>query len=361
MLLLLSLALAAAPPIQLSIDPGAPCELATRLLPALQSQQLALGPTGWRLVVHPGPHGLIVRLTDGDEVLVGERVLNSTACDVLPHTVALLVSAWVRSRHLPHDSAPLTLRPSGDVVPSEPRRKTPLRAEAPPSATAEISEPHRDDPSPEALPQSEPTAVDPPAESPTTPPPLPVSVAEAPAEMPQPPAPTATPRPLTLELLGGAAYGDRDQLTAQGQLLVEWAFVEPWGVALDLGLQSSRVERGGVGAVTLDLQFASLLARFRFSPVTNSALVLGLGARLDRLAATATGYQANTSATVIAGGPVLTVQWRQTLVGGLFLAAHVEGHLRTRVETFSIEPLGTVLTLPPLGFSAGVGVGITFR
>ena len=154
---------------------------------------------------------------------------------------------------------------------------------------------------------------------------------------------------------------DRDQLTAQGQLLVEWAFFEPWGVALDLGLQSSRVEQGGVGAVTLDLQFASLLARVRFSPIDSAALVLGLGARLDRLAATATGYQTNTSATLIAGGPVLTVQWRQTLVAGLFLAAHVEGHLRTRVETFSIEPLGTVLTLPPLGFSAGAGVGVTFR
>lgn len=368
--LLSILTLAASPALRLAVDEGAPCEVARRLAPALRAEGLEVASAGWLLVARAEGRQLTVRLTDRDGALVGERLLNATeACDVFPHTVALLVKAWVTQRIA--GATQLRLEPGTGAGPgvgpglapsrAGARREAPKESKSPPQTAAP------QDPPPPAL---APAAPAPPAvEAGTSPPPLEVTGTGRPSTSlgmsgaPLQRAPLQTEgarRSFAVEVMGGAAIAPADQLTAQGQLLADWGFLEPWGMMLDLGLQSTRSAHLGPGAVSLSLAFASLLARVRFSPLPHSHLLFGLGARLELLSARATGYSENSSVSLLAGGPVLTAQWRQRLTGGLFLAVLAEAHLRTRPETFSIERVGTVLTLPPLAFSAGLGAGWEF-
>ena len=187
----------------------------------------------------------------------------------------------------------------------------------------------------------------------------PASTAES--TVARPDEPPRVSRPVTAELLGGGAVGPGDQPTAHGQLAVEWGFSEPWGAAIDVGVQSPRVASVAPGSVTVVLTFASLMGRIRWAPFSSSSVLFGLGARLTSLSASSSGYLVNGKATFFTGGPVLNAEWRQTLAGGLFVAARVEGQLRARPEAFVIEAVGSVFTLPILGLSASVGGGWTFR
>lgn len=372
--LLSILILAASPALRLAVDEAGPCEVASRLAPALRAEGLEVASEGWLLVAQADAHHLTVRLTDRDGALVGERVLNATeACDVFPHTVALLVKAWVTQRIA--GTTPLRLAPRAHpyphVVPGSAYSRAAAQREAPEASKrpAQTSAP-RDPPLPALAPSGPPLpapsrrpagALTPPVDaSAAGRPPTPLGMSEFPLQH-APPQEESARRSFAVELLGGASIAPDDQLTAQGQLVADWGFLEPWGMKLDLGLQSTRTAQLGVGTVSLSLAFASLLARVRFSPLDDSHLLFGLGARFELLSARATGYSENSSVSLLAGGPVLTAQFRQRLTGGLFFAVLAEAHLRTRPETFSIERVGTVLTLPPLAFSAGFGAGWEFR
>ena len=161
-------------------------------------------------------------------------------------------------------------------------------------------------------------------------------------------------------LAGGIRFGPRDAVVASGAFTAEWGFYEPFGLALDLGLDSPRTATVSPGQASASVQWGSLLARVHLIGPRRAGLTLSLGAGADRIAASATGFTATGSAELYAPSISARLEWRQPLWRGLQLFGRVGIHSRFRDEHFQIDNLGTVLTLPPLAFETAIGLGWRF-
>jgi hypothetical protein len=163
---------------------------------------------------------------------------------------------------------------------------------------------------------------------------------------------------LELAALGGTSVGPTSAATGAGQAVVGVSLGR-WGLLIDAGLESAR--QGTVAPVTVEAatQWATLSARVSFTPLPPLSLDVALGLRGWRIVAQSEGAEGPVAATLFGLGPALSggASWR--LIGPLHLHGRASLSLRTPIERFNVEGVGTVLTLRPWAFEGLLGLLLT--
>lgn len=172
--------------------------------------------------------------------------------------------------------------------------------------------------------------------------------------------PAANPMTFTVAALGGVTLGLHQETAAQAALLLDWGFLEPWGVSLEAGLDTPRAVDAPPGRISLQLYQASLAARRTLVSVGASRLAASLGVRVSLLLAAATGFVAEDRGTLVSPGLFATLDWKQSLYRALFLIVRLGGHARLRAEVVFVPGVDEALVLPVWSFFAQAGLGLTF-
>ena len=322
--------------VRLALEPGLPCSLEATLPAALTAQGMAVAPDArWVLTAR--------RVGDAVEVRLGadhaRRFSPGPAdCPVLARAVALLVRSWVDAA--PPPAAAPTPAP---VVKAGPVGRPPAPAEP------VVAEP-------------EPVVAEP---EPATAPPL---IDAAPVPIPAARAFEAAPahalgarvrRSLSVLLTGGATVAVADQPVGLARLAVEWGVREPWALAVDAGFQSLRGTGTADGTVRASLQWAGLSGRRAFATPSRADVHVLLGGQLIRFDAVAVGFSTRRRADVFTAGATLALDLRVPLAAGLFALARLTFQARVP-QSFSIDGVGPVLTVPAWGLGLEAGLGWNF-
>lgn len=163
---------------------------------------------------------------------------------------------------------------------------------------------------------------------------------------------------LEVSVLGGATLDGSAMATGAGALAVRGGLGR-WGVLIDVGLDTARTGRP-VAAVTASAtsQWLSTSFSVAFVPHEQLTLDVALGLRGWRIAASAVGVDVRTDRVVLSWGGVLSAGLSWRLTGPLLLHVRPFAALRSEERRFSVEPLGTVLTLNPLIFGVLAGAAV---
>ena len=158
--------------------------------------------------------------------------------------------------------------------------------------------------------------------------------------------------------MGGGSIGPTAAVTGAGQAHVALGFGR-FGLAVDLGLESSRSRAVEPATVTSTAQWLSVQARVAFQPFTRLRLEVLLGLRGWRLTAASTGIDEPAQTELFSFGGVGTAAASFQLWGPISLQLRVFASARWRTERFSVTNLGPVLELLP--WAGGVLGGVEIR
>ncbi len=159
--------------------------------------------------------------------------------------------------------------------------------------------------------------------------------------------------------MGGGSIGPTAAVTGAGQAHVALGFGR-FGLAVDLGLESSRSRSVEPATVTSTAQWLSVQARVAFQPFTRLRLEVLLGLRGWRLTAASTGIDEPAQTELFSFGGVGTAAASFQLWGPISLQLRVFASARWRTERFSVTNLGPVLELLPWAGGLLGGVEIRF-
>ena len=163
---------------------------------------------------------------------------------------------------------------------------------------------------------------------------------------------------LDLGAMGGGSIGPTAAVTGAGQAHVALGFGR-FGLAVDLGLESSRSRAVEPATVTSTAQWLSVQARVAFQPFTRLRLEVLLGLRGWRLTAASTGIDEPAQTELFSFGGVGTAAASFQLWGPISLQLRAFASARWRTERFSVTNLGPVLELLP--WAGGVLGGVEIR
>jgi hypothetical protein len=354
---------AAEPVVTLDVPQDTPCGLASKMAPALAEQHVSIAPNAPRLQIRAGPAGVEVALIAYDDVVLGARSLHPSPddCPLIANAIAALVHAWLADAIVAPPSRPAVAAPKAAPAPApeaaiveedfetEKEETQPL-ATRPPLTADDVDL----RPPPELRePSAEPNFDD-----------VPDAVRKYDEMLKsgkrlRPLVDDPFPRSATIELLGGGALAPDDFALGQVSFGGDVSFVEPWGITVEGGLESSRSTFSLLGPVSASLTWLGLGARYALYFLGQSGLHLSLGARVERISV-ALGSDPPDQRDVFTVAAVTALEWRQVIDRGFFFAARVFAQARMRTEIFSIQPMSNVLVIPPVGFGGSVGVGWTF-
>ncbi|MEW5737905.1 MAG: hypothetical protein AB1938_03210 [Myxococcota bacterium] len=134
------------------------------------------------------------------------------------------------------------------------------------------------------------------------------------------------------------------------------AFRGRWGLVLEGGLESARVESLAPGRVWAAMQWLSLGPSVVFRPWAHWRIDVTLAVRGTRLEAGAEGYPSNDRTVLFAFGGVASGGVSRQLVGPLWAQLRAFVSVRTPAEALTVANAGTVSLGP---WEAGGLVGLS--
>jgi len=350
----LLMVLAALPALRIETTGELPCELGTRLEKAALEQKLVVDAgAAHRLVVADAGDLLLVHVLDAAGHELGGRTLRPAQkdCAVLPRTVVLLAGTWLAARF---PEAPVeAARDAGPPAPSPaPKTVRPPRAAEPVPDAGEPPELAVDAGEDAGVLAEAVVDAGPPDAGPPPDAGRPGATRRGePADAGSPSV--APPRTFTLAVVGGAIF-DLERPAGQVSAFADWGFFRALGALLELGLDSTRSASIPPGVITLQSYWLGIA--LRLAVIAN--LYASLGGRVFLMPVATIDFTFPASRTLWGGAFFASLDWRQPLIGPLFVIGRIGGQARIQAENIVVPGADGQLFLPVWSFFAHAGLGL---
>jgi hypothetical protein len=344
-----------------------------RALPACLSAERVLArvrtaapEASGRVVLEAGPGHVTVVLSHEEGVVASRTVaLSPENCAEAEKTVGLLLVAWLKASEVKAEP-----KPASEAVPSAPKSSAPKSspavtvAPAPSAPSASSEEVTVAAPPSEEEDEGKDDSVDPTASSgPVTvlarPGETVVAAADEPVVAEAPPTDAAPAPPgfaVALALRAQAAFDGH--FVGAGAVSVDAGLSRGIGGLVDVGIETPRTVTSMAGTVSSWLAWASVSARWTLA-LGPLFLTPALGARLEHLTASASGFTTHHSAELYLAGAMAQVEVRWPIWRGLSLLANLSGVYRFGETDVVVVGLGTVDRVGTAAVSLGIGAAWT--